>query len=383
MPLRSIGNMGNRRVMAPNVNFEMQSSVEICLHYGGILVRRRQGFDYIGGDSVMICGVNTYEFFYNQLLSWVVENVNCPDVGVVCYRVPVFIQLNMISKTSDIKVPIYEIELEKTAFGVDCGKSYEMDSRSSKPKCFWPLYTMPTAEENPGGCLDMDSFDNEVDMFIIDVVTYHGLDVNCMNVDDFVKSHVVADVNDAVKLYETEDMNPVGDIYNKRSVLESCGIENKSEHKMADIKIGVIGWETEMTDVEASNGKIVKTLEEELESGHKDPKIEDEEWNKEDEEKKYEENEDEKDDDEDESEEEDEENEEEEEDDDEAEVDDGEDAFFKPMKFIDDSDEQDSDYDRSPTLAECEKFASKFDGLPDQEEEQDKDSQDNCNSDED
>ncbi|GKA99333.1 hypothetical protein Tco_0827270 [Tanacetum coccineum] len=25
---------------------------------------------------------------------------------------------------------------------------------------------MPTAEENPGGCLDMDSFDNEVDMFI-------------------------------------------------------------------------------------------------------------------------------------------------------------------------------------------------------------------------
>ncbi|GJR19039.1 replication protein A 70 kDa DNA-binding subunit D [Tanacetum coccineum] len=200
-----------------------------------------------------------------------------------------------------------------------------------------------------------------------------------------------------------------------------------------DIIGGVIGWETEMTDVEASNGKIVKTLgitlkdstgivdclvtsyladkllnyiithevkemfyvklqyarvhydgeEEELESGHKDPKIEDEEWNKEDEEKKYEENEDEKDDDEDESEEEDEENEEEDKEDDEAEVDDGEDAFFKPMKFIDDSDEQDSDYDRSQTLTECEKFASKFDGLPDQEEEQDKDSYDNCNSDED
>ncbi|GKD65611.1 hypothetical protein Tco_1307719, partial [Tanacetum coccineum] len=37
----------------------------------------------------------------------------------------------------------------------------------------------------------------------VDVVTYHGLDVNCMNVDDFVKSHVVVDVNDAVKLYET------------------------------------------------------------------------------------------------------------------------------------------------------------------------------------
>ncbi|GKC73219.1 hypothetical protein Tco_1119102, partial [Tanacetum coccineum] len=221
---------------------------------------------------------------------------------------------------------------------------------------------------------------------------------------------------------------------------------------------GVIGWETEMTDVEASNGKIVKTLgitlkdstgivdclvtsyladkllnyiithevkemfyvklqyarvhydgedppmiyinenigsklgilganedddEEELESGHKDQKIKDEEWNKEDEKKKYEENEDEKDDDEDESEEEDEENEEEEDDDDEAEEDDGEDDFFKPMKFIDDSDEQDSDYDRSPSLAECEKFASKFDGLPDQEEEQDKDSQDNCNYDED
>ncbi|GJX84568.1 hypothetical protein Tco_0335342, partial [Tanacetum coccineum] len=68
-----------------------------------------------------------------------------------------------------------------------------------------------------------------------------------------------------------------------------------------------------------------------------------------DEEKKYEDNEDEKDDDEDEFEEEDEENEEEE-DDDEAEVDDREDAFFKPMKFIDDSDEHDSDYDRSPTL---------------------------------
>ncbi|GKE60180.1 hypothetical protein Tco_1510547, partial [Tanacetum coccineum] len=73
---------------------------------------------------------------------------------------------------------------------------------------------------------------------------------------------------------------------------------------------------------------------------------------------------------------------EEEEDDDEGEEDDGEDDFLKPMKFIDHSDEQDSDYDRSPTLAECEKFASKFDELPDQEEEQDKDSQDNCNSDE-
>ncbi|GJR30677.1 hypothetical protein Tco_1106909 [Tanacetum coccineum] len=330
----------------------MQSSVEICLHYGGILVRRRQGFDYIGGDSVMICGVNTYEFFYNQLLSWVVENVNCPDVGVVCYSVP---------------------ELEKTAFGVDCGKSYEMDSGSSKvnvesPKCFWPLYTMATAEENPGGCLDMDSFDNEnqklMDLKLkdneslfasetkpecseVDIVTDHGLDVNCMNVDDFVKSQVVADINDAVKLYETEDMHPVGDIYNKRSIIGSYGIENKSEHEMADIKIGVIGWETEMTDVEASNGKIVKTLEEELESGHKDPNIEDEEWNKEDEEKKHEENEDEKDDDEDEFEEEDEENEEEDKEDDEAKVDDGEDAFFKPMKFIDDSDEHDSDYDRS------------------------------------
>ncbi|GKD88595.1 hypothetical protein Tco_1364102, partial [Tanacetum coccineum] len=91
-----------------------------------------------------------------------------------------------------------------------------------------------------------------------------------------------------------------------------------------------------------------------------------------------------KDDDEDESEEEeDEENEKEEEDGDEAEVDVGEDDFFKPMKFIDDSDAHDSDYDRSPTLAECEKFASKFDGLHDHQEEQDKDSQDNCDSDED
>ncbi|GKD28137.1 hypothetical protein Tco_1234351 [Tanacetum coccineum] len=57
--------------------------------------------------------------------------------------------------------------------------------------------------------------------------------------------------------------------------------------------------------------QLINIKEEELESGHKDPKIEDEEWNKEDEEKKYEGNEDEKDDDEDESEEEDEENEEE------------------------------------------------------------------------
>ncbi|GKC11567.1 hypothetical protein Tco_1008349 [Tanacetum coccineum] len=88
MPLRSIGNIVNRRVIAPNVNFEIHSSVEICLYYGGIFLRRRQGFDYIGGDSVMICDVNVYEFFYDQLLLWVVENVNCPDVGVVCYRVP-------------------------------------------------------------------------------------------------------------------------------------------------------------------------------------------------------------------------------------------------------------------------------------------------------
>ncbi|GKG56902.1 hypothetical protein Tco_0582253, partial [Tanacetum coccineum] len=63
---------------------------------------------------------------------------------------------------------------------------------------------------------------------------------------------------------------------------------------------------------------------------------------------KYEENEDAKNDDDDESEEEDEENEEEEEEGDEAEVNVGEDDFFKLMKFIDDSDAHDSDYDRSP-----------------------------------
>ncbi|GJZ67082.1 putative reverse transcriptase domain-containing protein [Tanacetum coccineum] len=53
--------------------------------------------------------------------------------------------------------------------------------------------------------------------------------------DDFVKSQVVVDIIDAIKLYETGDMNPVGDIYNKRSVIESYGIENKSEHEMADV----------------------------------------------------------------------------------------------------------------------------------------------------
>ncbi|GJS24252.1 hypothetical protein Tco_0452884 [Tanacetum coccineum] len=87
-----------------------------------------------------------------------------------------------------------------------------MESRSSK---------------NPEGCLDMDCFDNEVDMFIsnenrklmdlklkdnvslfasetkpegseVGIVTDHGLHVNCMTVDDFVKSQVVADINDAM-----------------------------------------------------------------------------------------------------------------------------------------------------------------------------------------
>nr|GEZ95190.1 hypothetical protein [Tanacetum cinerariifolium] len=109
----------------------------------------------------------------------------------------------------------------------------------------------------------------------VDIVADHGVNVNCINVDDFVKSQVVADINDAVKLYETENMNPVGDIFSKRSVIESYGIKNKSEHDMVDVSYayddypsiykrhiigGVIGRETEMTDVEASNGKIVKTL---------------------------------------------------------------------------------------------------------------------------
>ena len=56
----------------------MQSSIEICLHYGGIMVKCRQGYDYVGGDSIMVCGVNTYEFFYNQ----------CCEVGAVLYRLP-------------------------------------------------------------------------------------------------------------------------------------------------------------------------------------------------------------------------------------------------------------------------------------------------------
>ncbi|GJR35597.1 hypothetical protein Tco_1211281 [Tanacetum coccineum] len=68
----------------------------------------------------------------------------------------------------------------------------------------------------------------------VDIVTDHGLDVNCMNVDDFVKSQFVADIHDAVKLYVTKDMNPVGDISNKISVIESYRIENKSKHEMAD-----------------------------------------------------------------------------------------------------------------------------------------------------
>nr|GEY51623.1 hypothetical protein [Tanacetum cinerariifolium] len=89
--------------------------------------------------------------------------------------------------------------------------------------------------------------------------------------------------------------------------------------------------------------------------GHRDPKIEDDEWNKEDEEKEYRENEDEKDDDEDE--EEDEQNKEEE---DEGEEDNREDDFLIPMKFINDFDKHDSYYDRSSTLAECEMFASKI-----------------------
>ncbi|GKA82550.1 hypothetical protein Tco_0789298 [Tanacetum coccineum] len=170
----------------------------------------------------------------------------------------IFIQLNMISKTSDIKVPTYEIELEKTAFGVDYGKSDEMDSRSSKVN----VESVADSEENLGGCLDMDSFDNEnrklmdlklkdnVSLFASEtkpecsevyIVTDHGLDVNCMNVDDFVKSQVVADINDVVKLYKTEDMNPVGDISNKRSVIGSYGIENKSKHEMADVVFNDVG----------------------------------------------------------------------------------------------------------------------------------------------
>ncbi|GJY24429.1 hypothetical protein Tco_0398087 [Tanacetum coccineum] len=233
----------------------MHSSVEISLHYGGILLRRRQGFDYIGGNSVMICGVNTYEFFYNQLLSWVVENVNCPNVGVVCYRVPgrsicESFGISIIEEDNDFEwlyrhsiigdvVDIYLLHLiRKTAFWVDCGKSDEMDSRSSKvnvesPKCFLPLYTMPSAEENPMGSLDMDSYDNEVDMFI----SNQNRKLMYLKLKDNVSifaSETKPECSKVDIVTDNEDMNPIGDISNKRSVIESYGIENKSEHEMAD-----------------------------------------------------------------------------------------------------------------------------------------------------
>lgn len=91
-----------------SVNCDMQSSIEICVHYGGIMVKRRQGYDYVGEDSIMVCGVNTYEFFYNQLLEWVFHNLNCCEVGAVLYRLPG----RSISDSSGISIIEEDIDLE-------------------------------------------------------------------------------------------------------------------------------------------------------------------------------------------------------------------------------------------------------------------------------
>ncbi|GKD87107.1 hypothetical protein Tco_1358261, partial [Tanacetum coccineum] len=101
---------------------------------------------------------------------------------------------------------------------------------------------MPTAEEvinsfykkNLGGCLDMDSFDNEVDMFISNQ-NRKLMDLKMKDNVSLFASETKPECSEVDIVTDHEDMNPVGDISNKTSVIESYGIENKGKHEMADV----------------------------------------------------------------------------------------------------------------------------------------------------
>ncbi|GKB02826.1 hypothetical protein Tco_0830915 [Tanacetum coccineum] len=41
--------------LSSNMTGPMCHPVDICVHFGGKLVRRRSGFDYLGGDEITIC----------------------------------------------------------------------------------------------------------------------------------------------------------------------------------------------------------------------------------------------------------------------------------------------------------------------------------------
>nr|GEV57131.1 putative reverse transcriptase domain-containing protein [Tanacetum cinerariifolium] len=58
-------NLGSRRVIAFNMTGPMCHPVDICVHFGGKLMRRRLGFDYLGGDKIMICE-SDLEWKYHQ-----------------------------------------------------------------------------------------------------------------------------------------------------------------------------------------------------------------------------------------------------------------------------------------------------------------------------
>ncbi|GJV92590.1 hypothetical protein Tco_1540403 [Tanacetum coccineum] len=57
MPTGFSCNLGSRRVRAFNMTGPMCHPVAICVHFVCKLVRRRSGFDYLGGDEIMICDV--------------------------------------------------------------------------------------------------------------------------------------------------------------------------------------------------------------------------------------------------------------------------------------------------------------------------------------
>ncbi|GKD84894.1 hypothetical protein Tco_1356048, partial [Tanacetum coccineum] len=132
---------------------------------------------------------------------------------------------------------------------------------AEKDEYLMTLIRMPTAEEvinsfykkNPGGFMDMDIFDNEVDIFLekekrklmnlkcsenISLCNSEDkrevmekdneavvLDMN-IKIADAVKPGVDADVNDAVTLDEVKDMNNVSDMYNKRRVGDLYEVES-------------------------------------------------------------------------------------------------------------------------------------------------------------
>ncbi|GJW02055.1 hypothetical protein Tco_1560911 [Tanacetum coccineum] len=102
MPTGFSCNLGSRRVRAFNMTGPMCHPVDICVHFGGKLVRRRSSFDYLGGDEIMIYDKRPAENY---------ELLNGPEMHTLIHGIALFEAATIQSETTGYRPSAREIPL--------------------------------------------------------------------------------------------------------------------------------------------------------------------------------------------------------------------------------------------------------------------------------